>query len=82
MRTSYCTTNPLDRVFLGVASLVIVAGGMVSLYHSVVTSIASPPYQDVAVLDRQAKKALPTNAAEESASPLPIAERAQMAIVR
>ncbi|HEY2883590.1 MAG TPA: hypothetical protein VGJ08_00075 [Rhizomicrobium sp.] len=49
MSTRYPTRNPLDRIFLGIANLVIVLAGAVVLYHCVVTSIDPPPYEAAAV---------------------------------
>ena len=43
MSTHYPTTNPLDRIFLGIASLLVVSAGAVAIYHCVVTSIDPPP---------------------------------------
>jgi hypothetical protein len=40
MSTRYPTRNPLDRIFLGIANLVIVFAGVVVLYHWVATSLA------------------------------------------
>ena len=39
MSTRYPTRNPLDRIFLGIANLVIVFAGAVVLYHWVATSL-------------------------------------------
>ena len=39
MSTRYPTANPLDRIFLGIANLVIVFAGAVVLYHWVATSL-------------------------------------------
>ena len=45
MTTRYRTTNPLDRIFLGIANVVIVFAGAVVLYHCVVTSLDPPLYE-------------------------------------
>jgi len=45
MRNPYPTTNPLDRSFLGVASLVIVASGAVALCYCAMTMTDVSPYQ-------------------------------------
>ena len=49
MSTRYPTTNPLDRIFLGIASLVIVSADAVAIYHCVITSLDPPPYAATAV---------------------------------
>ena len=68
MSTRYPTTNPLDRIFLGIANLMIVFAGAVVLYHCVVTSLDPPPYEATAVaMFRPVKSALPTIVAEASA---------------
>lgn len=65
MSTRYPTTNPLDRIFLGVANVVIVCAGAVILYHCVVTSIDPPPYEGKAVaMSSRVDRALPTTVAE------------------
>ena len=46
MATRYRTTNPLDRVFLGIANLVIVFAGAVVVYHCVVTSLEATAVAD------------------------------------
>ena len=68
MSTRYPTTNPLDRIFLGIANLVIVCAGAVVLYHCVVRSIDPPPNEATAVaMFRPIESALPTIVAEASA---------------
>ena len=54
MATRYRNTNPLDRIFLGIANLVIVFAGAVVLYHCVVTSLDPPPNEATAVADGSA----------------------------
>jgi hypothetical protein len=49
MVTRYRTTNPLDRIFLGIANLVIVFAGAVVVYHCVVTSLDPAPYEVTAL---------------------------------
>ena len=66
MVTRYRTTNPLDRIFLGIANLVIVFAGAVVLYHCVVTSLDPPPYEATAGIPRL-ESASPTTLAEVSA---------------
>ena len=69
MSTRYPTANPLDRIFLGIANLVIVFAGAVVLYHCVVMSLDLPPYEaTVAVaISSQIEDALPTIVTEASA---------------
>ena len=68
MSTRYPTTNPLDRIFLGIANVVIVCAGAVVLYHCVVTSIDPPPYEGKAVaMSSRVDSTLPTTVAELSA---------------
>jgi hypothetical protein len=68
MSTRYPTTNPLDRIFLGIANLVIVFAGAVVLYHCVVTSLDPPPNEATAVaMFRPIESTLPTIVAEASA---------------
>ena len=65
MATRYRTTNPLDRIFLGIANLVIVFAGAVVLYHCVVTSLDPPPNEATAVATHsRLEHALPTTVAE------------------
>jgi hypothetical protein len=65
MSTRYRTTNPLDRIFLGIANLVIVFAGAVVLYHCVVTSLDPPPNEATAVaMHSRLEHALPTTVAE------------------
>jgi len=65
MLIRYPTTNPLDRIFLGVENLVIVCASAVILYHCVVTSIDPPPYEGTAVaMGFRVDRALPTTVAE------------------
>ena len=45
MSTTYPATNPLDRIFLAIANVVIIFAGAVVLYHWVVTSLDLPPYE-------------------------------------
>ena len=67
MSTRYPTANPLDRIFLGIANLVIVFAGAVVLYHCVVTSLDLPPNEATAVaMFRPIESALPTIMAEAS----------------
>ena len=67
MSTRYPTSNPLDRIFLGIANLVIVFAGAVVLYHCVVTSLDPPPNEATAVaMFRPTESALPTIVAEAS----------------
>jgi hypothetical protein len=69
MSTRYPTTNPLDRILLGVVNLVIVFAGAVVVYHCVVTSLDPPPYEPTAVaMFRPIESALPTIVAEGSAT--------------
>src|SRR5437764_738790 len=64
MSTRYPTTNPVDRIFLGIANVTIVCAGAVVLYHCVVTSIAPPPYKATAVaMSSGVDNALPTTMA-------------------
>jgi hypothetical protein len=82
MSTRYPTTNPLDRIFLGIANLVIVFAGAVVLYHYVVTSLDPPPNEATAVaMFRPIESALPTIVAEASA-PTAYARRVSDSIVR
>jgi len=48
MSKRYPTANPLDRIFLSIANLVIVFAGAVVLYHCVVTSIDPSPNETTA----------------------------------
>ena len=65
MVTRYRTTNPLDRIFLGIANIVIVFAGAVVLYHCVVTSLNPPPYEATTVaMFHPVENPLPTIVAE------------------
>ena len=68
MPTRYRTTNPLDRIFLGIANLAIVCAGAVVLYHCVVTSLDPPPNEATAVaMHSRLEQALPSTVADGSA---------------
>ena len=68
MSTRYPTSNPLDRIFLGIASVVIVFADALVLGYWVVTSIDPPPHKATAVaMFRPVERALPTIVAEEHA---------------
>jgi hypothetical protein len=82
MSTRYPTTNPLDRIFLGIANVMIVCAGAVVLYHCVVTSIDPPPYEATAVaMLPHVESALSTIVAEVSA-PAACVQCASVSIVR
>jgi hypothetical protein len=67
MSTRYPTSNPLDRIFLGIANVMIACAGAVVLYHCVVTSLDPPPNEATAVaMFRPIESALPTIVAEAS----------------
>jgi hypothetical protein len=68
MSTRYPTSNPLDRIFLGIANVVIVCAGAVVLYYCVVTSINPPPYEGKAVaMSSRVDSALSTTVVQLSA---------------
>jgi len=68
MSTRYSTSNPLDRIFLGIASLVIVSADAAAFYHCVVTSLDPPSYAATAVgIFPPLQDALPTAVVDRSA---------------
>jgi len=82
MSTRYSTTNPLDRIFLGIANLVIVCAGAVVLYHCVVRSIDPPPYEATTVaISSHEERASAMTVANSSASGA-CADCASVSIVR
>ena len=68
MPTRYPTRNPLDRIFLSIANVVIVFVGAVVLYYCVVASLDLPPYEAAWVAtDSGAERASATTVADSSA---------------
>jgi len=76
MSTRYSTSNPLDRIFLGIASLVIVSADAAAFYHCVVTSLDPPSYAATAVgIFPPLQDALPTaSSIDRHKQPIPIAD--------
>ena len=82
MFTRYRTTNPLDRIFLGIGSLAIVFAGTVALYHCVVTSLDPPPYEATAVAASAGTESALTMTAAATSAPADCADCASVSIVR
>jgi len=64
MSRPYPTTNPLDRIFLGITNVVLVCAGAVALYHCVVTAIDPPRYAAAVVTTSPVASALPTTVSD------------------
>jgi len=67
MPTRHPTRNPLDRIFLGIANVVIVVAGAVVLYHCAVASLDLPPYEAAWVATSMPSECTETTVAEASA---------------
>ena len=80
--TRYPTHNPLDRIFLGIANVVIVFVGAVVLYHCVVASLDLPPYEAAWVAIDSGAESAPTTTAADSSAPTACADCVPDSIVR